>query len=217
MYLSDERLIIAKLNGTHDLAFNLFAVDDAQLMMLTCDSYRRQYEPLDIEDFEAALKILRDLDDTYVIYNGGQNAGCSRMHKHLQGLKGPPHAFDVLINDGAKVPFEYFKHHFQGGLESTPAQEIVNVYQALLARSRAALGLKEEEPCAHNVVLWRDWLLVIPRSSAYFEKTSGNAAGMCGSPWVPEQSQVDEWMRLGPGNVLRALGVPRSDGEPQTS
>lgn len=236
MYLSDPRLVVARLNGgTHELALNLFAVDDAQLMVLTADTYRRQSEPLDADDVAAALAVLRDLgEEVYVIYNGGREAGCSRMHKHMQGLRGPPHAFHVMVaeeeedGDGAgKVPFVFFKHRFAEGFGGTPAEEVFRVYERLLARSRDALGLGgpggvdggekregqeegEEGGCPHNVVMWRDWLLVIPRRRAELGRASANAVGMCGSPWVPERDQVDEWLRLGPGEVLAALGVPRT-------
>ncbi|KAI9900034.1 hypothetical protein N3K66_004296 [Trichothecium roseum] len=243
MYLSDPRLIVAPLNGgTHDLALNLFAVDDAQLMMLTADTYRRQSEPLDMDDVGAALAVLRDLGtEVYVIYNGGREAGCSRMHKHMQGLRGPPHAFHVMVAEeeeddeagagkAGKVPFVFFKHWFAEGFGATSAEEVFRVYERLLARSRDALGLDEpggadgerregqeedEEKgegrgCPHNVVMWRDWLLVIPRRRAELGGASANAVGMCGSPWVPERDQVDEWLRLGPREVLAALGVPRT-------
>jgi hypothetical protein len=32
---------------------------------------------------------------------------------------------------------------------------------------------------------------------------------MAGSIWIPERKFVDNWLRLGPANVLRELGVPR--------
>ncbi|KAG9199563.1 hypothetical protein G6514_008422, partial [Epicoccum nigrum] len=63
MYCPDERLILGQLNGTHDLALNLFCVDRPQLLMLTLDSYKRQHQLLDRDDFEAALEVVRRYPD----------------------------------------------------------------------------------------------------------------------------------------------------------
>ncbi|KAF2874868.1 hypothetical protein BDV95DRAFT_563804 [Massariosphaeria phaeospora] len=212
MYCTDSRLILAKLNhGTHDLALNLYSVDRPQFMALTTDSYRRQYEPLDTADFAAALEMLR-LKDVYVIYNCGEKAGCSRAHKHLQGLRGPPEAWDVFVSqdeeERGKVPFRFFSHRFVDGFGAV--DELVGVYEGLLKSAREVLGKGESEACPHNVVLWKDGIVVIPRRAAAVGKASANAAGMMGSNWVPDQQSVDEWTRLGCRHVLSELGVPNA-------
>ncbi|KZM18915.1 ATP adenylyltransferase [Ascochyta rabiei] len=211
MYCPDERLILGQLNDTHDLALNLFCVDRPQLLMLTLDSYQRQYDPLALDDFKAALELLRLFPGMYVIYNCSEAGGCSRMHKHMQGLKGPPYAFEYLIHASEEkldVPFRYFTHHFDQTLRSASATEVLDVYRVLIDRTREVLQIGPEDVCPHNVVLWDDRLIVIPRRRGFLEGASANSGGMTGCVWVPDETQVDEWKRLGFTNVLRELGVP---------
>jgi ATP adenylyltransferase/5',5'''-P-1,P-4-tetraphosphate phosphorylase II len=214
MFCPDERLIVTQVNGTHDLALNLFCVDRPQLLMLTLDSYKRQHEALDIDDLTVMLQVLRKLPAMYVIFNCGEKGGCSRIHKHLQGLRGPPHAFDYIISslsdESKKVPFQFFVHEFPDGFKNTPASIVLGVYQELIAQCRSLMGTNGEETPPHNIVMWADRLVVIPRRKGSTEGASANAGGMLGSVWITGQEHVDEWTRLGYANVLRELGVPRS-------
>jgi ATP adenylyltransferase/5',5'''-P-1,P-4-tetraphosphate phosphorylase II len=214
LFCPDERLKLAKLNGTHDLALNLFCVNRPQLLILTLDSYKRQYDPLDCDDFAAALQVLTALDDMYVIFNGGEAAGCTRIHRHMQGLLGPPRAFELLVGgaqEQSRIPFQYFSHHFVRGFTNSSASDLLEIYLKLLDEAKEAMRLLQpDEACAHNVVLWKDWIIVIPRRSAVVgSHASANAAGMLGSVWIADQSPVDEWLELGCRNVLEQLGLPR--------
>lgn len=214
LYCPDERLKLAKLNGTHDLALNLFCVDRPQLLLLTLDSYKRQHDPLDRDDFAAALQVLTALPDMYVIFNGGEAAGCTRVHKHMQGLLGPPRAFESFVGGEerqSQIPFHYLSHHFDGGFDAFSASDLLATYLKLLDGARQSLGLpRRNEPCPHNVVLWRGCMLVIPRRSAVVAShASANAAGMLGSVWISDRGPADEWLKLGCRNILEQLGVPR--------
>jgi ATP adenylyltransferase/5',5'''-P-1,P-4-tetraphosphate phosphorylase II len=155
--------------------------------------------------------MLTSLPSIYAIFNCSEAAGCSRVHKHMQGLIGPPTAFDLFTGsdeESTKIPFAYFAHHFTSGFSSTPAVELLSIYENLLAQTRSVLGVSETDVTPHNVILWRDWIILVPRRRAAVEKASANAAGMLGSIWVPDRSGVDEWLSLGSKNVLMELGVP---------
>lgn len=135
------------------------------------------------------------------------------MHKHVQGLKGPPHAFDALVtaeNEEGGVPYKYFTHRFEQGFEAVSVSQVLEVYKSMLVRCREALDLDEkEEICPHNVVLWKNYIIVIPRRAGIWKGASANTGGMMGSVWVPDQAEMDKWLELGCANVLRGLGVPR--------
>jgi ATP adenylyltransferase/5',5'''-P-1,P-4-tetraphosphate phosphorylase II len=211
MYCPDERLILGKMNGTHDLAMNLFCVDRPQLLLLTLDSYQRQHEPLTNDDFVVALETLERFPSMYVIFNCSEAGGCSREHKHLQGLRGPPHAFDLLVRgegEEVKIPFRYFMHRFEQGFREASSSDILKVYAEFLQRSREALGIGAADVCPHNVVMWDDCLVVIPRRRGIIDGASANTGGMLGSVWISNQKHVDDWTRIGCANVLRELGVP---------
>lgn len=215
MYSIDDRLAVSRPNDTHVLTLNLFCVDRPQLVMLTQDSYRRQYEPLDLDDFKAILEVVRPLKSIYVIFNCSEAGGCSRVHKHIQGLRGPPRAFEQIVqrepsqgDNTTVVPFQYFTHHFESTFDGTSASDMLSKYQDLLDKTRVVLGVDDKAVCPHNVVLWQDWMIVIPRRMGTVAKASANAGGMMGSVWVPDRDQVDAWIEMGPRKVLEELGVP---------
>jgi ATP adenylyltransferase/5',5'''-P-1,P-4-tetraphosphate phosphorylase II len=179
--------------------------------MVTRDSYQRQYDPLALDDFKAALEVLRLFPSMYIIYNCSEAGGCSRMHKHLQGLKGPPNAFEYMIRaskENLAVPFRYFTYHFDKTLRAASSSDVLDVYRMLLDRSRDALGVGPGDVCPHNIALWDDQLIVIPRRRGFYEGASANAGGMMGCVWVPDEKQMNEWKRIGFTKVLQELGVP---------
>lgn len=179
--------------------------------MMTSDSYRRQHEPLDAADFAAMLEVLRRLEGWYVIFNCGEKGGCSRVHKHVQGLRGPPHAFERLVraSEGqGKVPFKFFIHKFEKGFREVEVEEVVKFYGEMLERCKGALKIEGGETCPHNVVLWDNRIIVIPRRNGSWKGASANTGGMMGSVWVSHQEEMDKWLQLGCANVLRELGMP---------
>ncbi|KAL5387343.1 hypothetical protein DPSP01_003566 [Paraphaeosphaeria sporulosa] len=216
LFLSDPRMKLAQLNGTHDLAFNMFCTDRPQFLILTLDSYARQSELLDAADFQAALDMLHIPgvgSELYVIFNGGEEAGCSRVHKHLQGLRGPPPAFSNFVQEGlrASVPFQFFAHQFSSGFASVRGEQMASVYAGLISKAKDALGLPESASVVpHGMFMWKDWLVVIPRRKSGIEDTRASAAtaGMLGSVWLSEEGPVEDWVRLGLREVLEGLGVP---------
>lgn len=210
MFCPDERLKLAHLNSTHELALNLFCVDRPQLLLLTLDSYKRQHEPMELDDFAASIGMMKACPHMYAIYNCGEPAGCSRVHKHMQGLRGPPTAFEAVVSPQNKttVPFQYFMHQFANKLVDTAPSEVLSAYLSMLVRSREALGLETEAICPHNVILWESSLIVVPRRKSAVGKASANSAGMLGSVWFADNGLLDEWLNLGPRHVFEELGVP---------
>uniref|UniRef100_A0A8H7K9X0 Ap4A phosphorylase 1/2 N-terminal domain-containing protein n=1 Tax=Bionectria ochroleuca TaxID=29856 RepID=A0A8H7K9X0_BIOOC len=59
---------VQSLNGTHELTLNMFSSYRPHLLMLTNDGYRRQWEPLDIDDFRAATQFLSNMDQDYLVF-----------------------------------------------------------------------------------------------------------------------------------------------------
>ena len=86
----------------------------------------------------------------------------------------------------------------------------------LLAQTRDALSIPvddSESICPHNVVLTKEWIMLIPRRSNDFEGVTANAACMVGSVWLMKEAQLDRWRALGPNKVLSQLGVPALEGK----
>ncbi|KAI5806039.1 ATP adenylyltransferase-domain-containing protein [Geopyxis carbonaria] len=202
-------LVLTTLHGTHFVVFNKFCIIRPQFLLLTEDSYRRQTDPLDADDLRAAWTMLTNDKPQMMIYNGGPKAGCSRVHKHLQIWARQPSLFPD-VEPTPTIPFKYFLHRFDATIP-LDLEQLVEIYNRFVKKCRELLGVVDGETVPHNVVLVKEWLLVIPRRKGAVAGVSGvsaNAAGMVGMEWVARQEQVDAWMEIGPGNVLADLGVP---------
>ncbi|KAK0638285.1 hypothetical protein DIS24_g9969 [Lasiodiplodia hormozganensis] len=213
---ADDRLLLATINETHHLVINKFSVFRPQFMLLTADSYRRQDEPLCLEDFQAVLDVSARLEAShYAIYNCMEPAGSSREHKHLQIFRRPvDFAFfpDRPDADTANIPFQYFLHYFN--ITPSSAHHLLDAYEILHAKASQSLGLgagKETNNFPHNVILVKEWMLVIPRKRSNVEGVSANAAGMMGMIWVADAAKVRKWKELGPAWVLSQLGVTQEN------
>ncbi|GFF95583.1 5',5'''-P-1,P-4-tetraphosphate phosphorylase 2 [Aspergillus udagawae] len=214
---ADPDLLIATINRTHLLVINKFSVFRPQLLLLTCDSYRRQHEPLTVEDFAAIHSVLSSSQTPHlVIYNCGPIAGASRNHKHVQILPRPALLFPDDPNiDPGMIPFQFVLRCLRGlDFESLDCPfKLSEVHQELLAEAKERLGhsasTDTEEYFPHNVVLVREWMIVIPRRSNNFEGTTANAAGMMGSVWLKSEDELDRWKQVGPTKALAGLGFPR--------
>ncbi|EAW13296.1 putative phosphorylase [Aspergillus clavatus NRRL 1] len=215
---SDPSILIDTIRNTHLLVVNKFAVFRPQLLLLTSDSYQRQHEPLSLADFAAVCTVLDSLKSPhYAIYNCSPLAGSSREHKHLQILPRPGYLFPDDPNPASRViPYQYFIRY----LDAVDFQSldgwatIFKAYQELLAQAKQAWSghsSNEQNPeyYPHNVALVREWIVVIPRRSNNFEGITANAAGMMGSVWLTNDSQLDRWREVGPPRVLSELGVPK--------
>lgn len=208
----DERLLIATINETHHFILNKFCVFRPQYILLTTDSYRRQDEPLDFDDFQAVLDVSARLQGHhYALYNCMEPAGSSRRHKHLQ-IFDVPADFSLFpdrhLGDAAKVPYRYFLQRF--GSASPSARELLDIYKKLLSDATCTLSTEsssQAKTCPHNVVLVKEWMLVIPRRKSNVNGVSANGAGMLGMVWVTDEAKLEQWKSLGPRWTLSQLGV----------
>lgn len=190
-------------------------------MLLASDGHRRQFEPLYESDLEAAWTTLIAIGKDYVVfYNCGQDGGCSRLHKHMQLIPMPKNSLAAFLDteDGREpsVPFEWFYRRFDYQ-QATPAS-LATVYTELLQQATRVEGGRSEHAdsappgaaCPHNMILTKRWIIVIPRRRAGINKEAGaNAMGMIGHIATATQEEINNWVRLGPTEILKGLGVPR--------
>ncbi|OPB36245.1 phosphorylase superfamily protein [Trichoderma guizhouense] len=221
--ISTQGFEIGPIGNTHFVIANKFCYARPHLMLLTCDGYRRQYEPLDEAGLEAAQTVLLSMSQDFVVfYNCGQDGGCSRLHKHLQLIPKPPHSFaDFLDNEASsssppKVPFHWFYQRID--VATTDAKGLTEIYTNLLQQATAVgQGLAQHADsaplgaaCPHNFIMSKGWMIVIPRRRAGINKEAGaNALGMLGVIAVATRAEIDNWIRLGLSESLRELGVPK--------
>ena len=69
----------------------------------------------------------------------------------------------------------------------------------------------------HNLILVKQWMMIIPRSMGTIEGEipdallQGGANALIGMLWLKKAEQRENWMRYGPMRVLTDFGV-RGDG-----
>lgn len=216
------------IGSTHFLAFNKFASARPHLLLLTEDGYERQYTALGEHDMTAVHKVLSCLNGTgprryTAIYNCGIDGGCSRLHKHMQvfpvsdesrkGERFPIWPDAVTTAESSSVPFHFFMHRFEKGFP--PTSTLLHVYRQLLGQAEKVWlehekGLERPEGHAipHNVIIDRNWMVVIPRRKAGWRGADANAAGMLGMVWVKSEETMRLWTENGPAHVLSEVGIP---------
>jgi ATP adenylyltransferase len=148
-------------------------------------------------------------------YNGGTVAGASQPHKHLQQVPVP------LGNGEHRIPLDPLVEHacYMGDLGTVPAfpfrhrvaridanayrkpqqaaEDTLALYHTLLQ----AMGMGER-PGPYNLLVARDWMLLVPRYREHFESISINALGFAGSLFVRNEEELDLVRQKGPMAIL---------------
>ncbi len=203
----DEDLFVAEISPTHVCLLNKFNVLSHHLLLVT-----RVAEPQGCEltdaDFAALATCMAEFDSCG-FYNGGAIAGASQSHKHLQLVPVPLAAgsgrtpMDSRLLADPEAPRLPFRHAFARlDLIEGPG-DLLAVYRGL-ARS---LGL-DAAPRPYNLVVTRDWMLLVPRARECFEGVSINALGFAGSLLVQSREQLARVRELGPLRFLAEVSEP---------
>ncbi len=204
----DPALVVGDVSDTHVAVLNKFNVLDDHLLLVTRE-FRSQEEPLDEDDL-AALAASMAARPALGFYNGGEKAGASQPHKHLQVVPLPlgggpePTPVDAVVPDPAPrgaVPALRFRHAL-APLSPTEATD----GGRLLALSRALLAEVGVAPAGqpYNLLVTPRWMMAVPRPVERWEGISVNALGFAGSLLVPDRERLEKVRRAGPIAALVA-------------
>lgn len=220
----DQDLWVADISDTHVCILNKFNVVDYHLLIIT-RAFEEQESLLTERDFAAMWSCMADFDGL-AFYNGGQVAGASQKHKHLQLVPLP------LAPTGVKLPIEPLlsSASFKGSLGIIPGLPFVHAFtrlnpdwvkspveggDATLKQYREllkAVGLEDstnnQQTGAYNLLATREWMLVIPRKHECFESISVNSLGFAGALLVRTQEQLQRLKDYGPMNILKSVALP---------
>jgi ATP adenylyltransferase len=223
----DPNLFVAEVSPTHVALLNKFNVVDHHLVIVT-----RAFEPqealLTREDCEALLLCLAEIDGI-AFYNAGPTAGASQCHKHLQLI--PLSAFpnsqlpiEPLLRSvkmtGATgiVPGLLFLHAYAPmnsawlDLQKDDASSLLDCYHSLLRAVGLPVEATAESPLSaapYNLLVTRQWLLLVPRSQEFFEGISINALGFAGTLLVKDAAQLAILRKQGPMSTLQHVALPQ--------
>jgi len=212
-YESD--LFVTNISDTHLCLLNKYNVVDEHLLIVTRE-FEKQENLLNFADFLALWAVL-DQFEGLGFYNAGKIAGASVKHKHLQliplelapGVAGIPIAkiisnggLDESIGMAKTLPFSHaYTKLTQGDNVQESAKISLNNYQRLLN----SLNLGEGWP--YNLLMTREWMLVIPRSQPCYQNIGINSLGFAGGLLVRNQDELDFVKKHQPLNILKAVGV----------
>lgn len=211
-------LLVGDLSATHFGLLNKFPVLEHHLLLVT-RAYEDQQAPLNEADFTALRAALAEMEGLG-FYNAGKTAGASQGHKHLQlvplplGTETPWPPVEALLRSSeltqapATSPHLPFPHAAcRLDFAASDGTDLLEHFHAL----RAALGLTAFD-APYNLLVTRDWMLLVPRASERFEGIMINALGFAGGFLVRDHDDLDHLRRTGPMRVLQ--GVAGAIGGP---
>jgi sulfate adenylyltransferase (ADP) / ATP adenylyltransferase len=222
----DQDLFVADISDTHVCLLNKFNVLDHHILMVT-RSFQEQESFLTPSDIEAVLLCLAEFEGL-AFYNAGEAAGASQRHKHLQMVPLPLTAevshlpieplletarFEGTIGRAPGLPFSHVLVRMNPEWIASPlkgAQELLKQYLHMLQTLGLAGGGTGEEtrsPGPYNLLVTRQWMLLVPRSTECFEGISVNALGFAGGFLVKNQAQLDRLKTCGPMTALRQVAL----------
>jgi len=223
----EKALYVADISDTHVALLNKFNVVENHLLIIT-----RQFEDqetlLTLRDFEALWICMAEYN-ALGFYNGGEAAGASQPHKHLQmaplplapegpgiplgplfegsGLKGSPETINGLPFLNGFVRLE------NNGIDS-PIDAARNSF-VLYGNMLSHLGM--ETPVANGtklqsnpycLLITREWMFLVPRSREFFNSISINSLGFAGALLVRNGEQMNVLKKLGPMTALKSVTLP---------
>jgi sulfate adenylyltransferase (ADP) / ATP adenylyltransferase len=214
----DPNLFVTYLSPTHLVLLNKFNVMDHHILIVTRE-FISQDTLLDLSDFRALAIALAEIEGLG-FYNGGQIAGASQRHKHLQIVPLP------FVPDGSPLPLEPSIREMAGRNPKFPFHHAITLFnnldftQPLAVADRllehyqdllASLGLIEDsaatEPLgAYNLLVTRQWMYVVPRSRESFAGIPINSLGFTGALLVKNQTQLAQLKAVGPLTMLSEVG-----------
>lgn len=219
----EQDLLVGDISDTHIAVLNKFNVVEHHLLIVT-RAFVDQKMLLTLDDFEALRTCMVEYDGL-AFYNGGREAGASQAHKHLQivplplALTGPAIPLEPLLNGAPGegigiVPGLPFRHAFVRINFTTRdsvrenAQSMFDLYGELLRQC----GVNQPHPAAlvrqtapYCFLATNDWMLVVPRTTEFFEDISLNSLAFAGSLFIKNEQQLARLKIVGPLNALKSV------------
>ena len=216
----DPELFVADLSPTHLALLNKFPVMRQHLLVVT-RVFEEQDAALTLADF-TALWAAMGTGGTLGFYNGGQAAGASQRHKHLQVVPLPLDSSSAAVPTepllgtaqppgqlctAAALPFCHALMWFDGDALATAADapaRLLAMHRALLT---ACGGWDGAAPRPYNLLVTHRWMLLVRRSQERCDGIGVNGLGFAGSLLVRDAGEMAHLRRLGPLEVLRRVCV----------
>ncbi len=207
-------LHVADVSASHICLLNKFNVVDRHILIVT-RAFEDQRALLSARDFGALAHCMAEYP-ALGFYNGGEAAGASQRHKHLQMVPlplaagGPAVPIAPLLGLGRDSPAAArartqpglpFPHAFMALDGLPPAAELADAYLSLLAHAGVSRACGEVL-APYNLLLTADWMLLVPRRQEHYRGISINALGFAGALLVRTAEQMALLRTVGPLEAL---------------
>jgi len=222
----DKALYVDDISDTHVALLNKFNVVENHLLIIT-RHFESQDSLLTLRDFEALWTCMAEYN-SLGFYNGGEEAGASQAHKHLQMVplplapEGPETPIDPLLDTAyfrdrsGTVPGLPFLHSFarlEDDAKASPlqiAEESFRLYGSML--KQVGLQIPDTEGAElpskpYCLLVTRKWMLLVPRSKEFFDSISINSLGFAGALLVRDSQQLDLLKSYGPMAALKSVAL----------
>lgn len=211
----EQDLFVADISDTHVCILNKFNVVDYHLLIITRD-FAEQESLLTLADFTAMWACLEGIDGL-VFYNSGKIAGASQRHKHLQLVPIPFTASEPQIPIAPLLA----SAKFQDAIATIPGLPFVHAFAKLQPEAKATLeiyhkllravglGVVDEHGKigAYNLLVTREWMLIVPRSHEHFQSISVNSLGFAGALLVKNESEMELLKQHQPMTILKEVAI----------
>jgi len=224
----DKNMFVADISETHVALLNKFNVVEHHLLIVT-RHFEDQETLLTLHDFEALWACMSEYNG-FGFYNGGEEAGASQRHKHLQMVplplapEGPSIPLEPLLKKAQfddqlgtipGFPFSHVFAIFEENNVASPhkaARKTFELYSTMLAKlglESPGVGILKRQSKPYCLLLTRQWMLLVPRSREFYDSISINSLGFAGALLVRDSEQMDLLKKSGPISVLKSVALPR--------
>lgn len=191
----EAELTVCPIGSHHQLILNKFNVLECHGLIVT-NTFVDQSDQLTLADFSAVSQVLEQVDGL-VFYNGGKLAGASQAHRHFQIVPRDLGAGSLPV----QAAIDACRHHenakifpFQHRLYWLPDTSPETLLDAWLKMEYAWRPF--------NLLLTREWMLVVPRSCESVEDISVNSLGFAGALLAKNEAERSCILEKGPISLL---------------
>ena len=219
----EDNLFVSDISDTHLCILNKFNVLKHHILIIT-RAFEHQQTLLTLQDFEALWSCMAEFKGL-AFYNAGPLAGASQPHKHLQMVplpltpREPQIPIQPLLNiiqfhdQVGIIPSLCIKHaitRVEQPLLASPfkiAKASLASYHAMLRAvdlwTDISFNRPDEKTPPYNLLVTREWMLLIPRVTEFYESISVNALGFAGALLVRNEREMKILKSRGPVAILK--------------
>lgn len=194
-------LFVESVGETHNLILNKYNVLPIH-GLITTKVFVEQTDLLSYDDFQAVALVLSEVDGL-VFYNGGPTAGASQAHRHFQIVPKDLGNGVLPIDDAVTQWHQHQLSHI------FPFQHRLFWLPNLDADSLLDAWKKMEYSCQpYNLLITRQWMMVIPRSQESAGQISMNSLAFAGALLAKNELEIDYIKRRGILQMLKEVSLP---------